>query len=122
MSSMSSGSEPETPPLEPVPPISDSPQWPPGNWQAVEARNAKRSLAIAAGLFLLTSITTLAVGIGFATSYAEGRSPRLDDIFATYSNLLTHPGLLIQGIPYAFTLMGILLAHELGHYFACRYY
>jgi membrane-associated protease RseP (regulator of RpoE activity) len=30
--------------------------------------------------------------------------------------------LLLAGIPYAFTLLGILLAHELGHYFACRYY
>ena len=25
-------------------------------------------------------------------------------------------------MPFAFTLIGILLAHELGHFFACRYY
>src|SRR5262249_49866539 len=26
------------------------------------------------------------------------------------------------GLPFALALMGILLAHELGHYFACRYH
>ena len=36
--------------------------------------------------------------------------------------LLSHPQLLLAGVPFAFTLIGILLAHELGHFFACRYY
>jgi len=31
-------------------------------------------------------------------------------------------GSLISGLPYAFAIMGILLAHELGHFLACRYY
>jgi membrane-associated protease RseP (regulator of RpoE activity) len=29
---------------------------------------------------------------------------------------------LLHGIPFAATLLGILLAHELGHFFACRHY
>ena len=29
---------------------------------------------------------------------------------------------MLAGVPFAFTLIGILLAHELGHFFACRYY
>ncbi len=33
-----------------------------------------------------------------------------------------HPELLALGIPFSFTLLGILLAHELGHYFTCRKY
>src|ERR1700704_4786800 len=36
--------------------------------------------------------------------------------------LLHDPQVLLTGVPFAFTLLGILLAHELGHYFACRYY
>ena len=36
--------------------------------------------------------------------------------------MLAHPQLLLAGVPFAFTLIGILLAHELGHFFACRYY
>ena len=36
--------------------------------------------------------------------------------------MLFRSRLLLLGIPFSFTLLGILLAHELGHYFACRYY
>src|SRR5208283_5727039 len=28
----------------------------------------------------------------------------------------------VSGIPFSFTLLSILLAHELGHYFTCRHY
>jgi membrane-associated protease RseP (regulator of RpoE activity) len=96
--------------------------WPPTEWEMREHRWRKRSLAIAVGLFVLTLVSTLAVGTQFANSYAAGTSPDFDDFFATYANLLTHPQGLLVGLPYAITLLGILLAHELGHYFACRYY
>src|ERR1700721_2176780 len=33
-----------------------------------------------------------------------------------------HPRLLLLGIPFSLTLLGILLMHELGHYFTCKYY
>ncbi len=32
------------------------------------------------------------------------------------------PGLLHQGLWFSLTALGILLVHELGHYFACRWY
>src|ERR1019366_6354261 len=51
-----------------------------------------------------------------------GQAPEFEDFFSTYATLLAHPQLLLAGVPFAFTLIGILLAHELGHYFACRYY
>ena len=35
---------------------------------------------------------------------------------------LHHPSRLLLGIPFSATLLGILLAHEMGHYLACRYY
>lgn len=35
---------------------------------------------------------------------------------------LANPSRLLLGIPFAATLLGILLAHEMGHYLACRYY
>lgn len=34
----------------------------------------------------------------------------------------SEPRLLASGLPFAVTLMGILLAHEFGHWGACRYY
>lgn len=36
--------------------------------------------------------------------------------------IISHPSLLIHGLPFSFTFLAILLAHELGHFFACRYY
>jgi membrane-associated protease RseP (regulator of RpoE activity) len=35
-------------------------------------------------------------------------------------NPLKNPGEILKGIPFSFTLMGILLAHELGHYLIAR--
>lgn len=81
-----------------------------------------RQLAVAILLFLLTLLSTLAVGVQFSQAYAAGSSPDFDNFFSLYVKLLAHPALLAPGIPFAFTLLGILLAHELGHYFACRIY
>src|ERR1700693_1101018 len=91
-------------------------------WENLEARKQRRSLAIAILLFVLTLISTLAVGAQYASSYASGQSPDFEELYSTYAALLAHPQLLLAGAPFAFTLIGILLAHELGHFFACRYY
>ncbi len=77
---------------------------------------------IAVGLFVLTVITTLAAGIQFASDYAANRPPTFEDFFHGYVALFADPAALLTGVPFSFTLIGILLAHELGHYFACRYY
>ncbi len=36
--------------------------------------------------------------------------------------LAAHPAFFLKGISFSFTLMAILLAHEMGHFIACRYY
>jgi membrane-associated protease RseP (regulator of RpoE activity) len=91
-------------------------------WQRQQQRWRRKSFAIAVVLFLLTLISTLVVGASFAASYALGESPSIDAFFSMYGTLLRDPQILLTGVPFAFTLLGILLAHELGHYFACRYY
>jgi Zn-dependent protease len=75
-------------------------------------------------LFFFTMLTTLAVGSEFAWSFNRGQQP-----FANDENLLSpilhafhHPEVLLLGIPYSLTLLTILLAHELGHFFACKIY
>ncbi len=40
----------------------------------------------------------------------------------TLTGILTHPLDLLNGLPFAFTILVILLAHEMGHYLTCRYY
>jgi membrane-associated protease RseP (regulator of RpoE activity) len=75
-------------------------------------------------LFLLTLVSTLAVGSEFAASYAQNREPFSDgaEPFVAMVVPFEHPQLLLLGVPFSFTLMGILLAHELGHYYACKIY
>jgi membrane-associated protease RseP (regulator of RpoE activity) len=120
---MSDRRELESAPTEVLAPMVDIGALP-GNpyWENREAHRQRKSLAIAIFLFLLTMISTLAVGAQYASSYASGQSPDFEELFSTYAALLAHPGLLLAGAPFAFTLIGILLAHELGHFFACRYY
>ena len=81
----------------------------------------RSSALIASVLFLLTLVSTLAVGAQFALAYANNQPPFADD-FRPYAAIFDDPTLLLMGIPFSFTLLGILLAHELGHFFACRYY
>lgn len=88
------------------------------------APRRRRPLALALILFLLTVVSTLAVGAQFSQAYANDEAPFSSDFnpAAPLFAALAHPSLLLLGIPFSFTLMGILLAHELGHYFACRFY
>ena len=67
-------------------------------------------LWINAVLFGLTIITTLYVGAGNQPEMARAVDPW---------SVLT---LLYTGWPFAVSFMGILLAHELGHYFAARWH
>ncbi len=81
-----------------------------------------RSLVLAAGLFLLTLLTSLLAGAHFAVAYAHNQAASFDAFFRTFPLAYHHPSLLLSGLPFAITLLTILLAHELGHYFACRHH
>src|SRR3989442_1596779 len=54
--------------------------------------------------------------------YKRGNPPSFEEFLSPYLAIFTEPRVLLAGIPFSFTLISILLAHELGHYFACRYY
>jgi membrane-associated protease RseP (regulator of RpoE activity) len=73
-------------------------------------------------LFLLTLITSLLAGTHFAAAYAHNQAASLDTFFETFRLLYRHPAALLAGLPFAITLLGVLLVHELGHYFACRHH
>ena len=66
-------------------------------------------------LFVLTIASTTLVGAGQYAGFLDDfrRSPGLPMPFAT---------LLVRGLWYSGTILAILGCHELGHYFACRYY
>lgn len=73
-------------------------------------------------LFAVTFLTCLAAGRQFAISFANGQAASLDEFMVSLRLLYKDPTALGPGLPFALALMGILLAHELGHYFACRYH
>src|SRR5262249_58254142 len=61
-------------------------------------------------LFLLTCLTTLLAGTGFSGS------PTFDAYRVSREPLAW----MLSGVPFAPTLMGILVVHEFGHYFMAR--
>ena len=70
----------------------------------------------------LSLLTTSIVGVVLAQSFQNNRAHDIEQYVNVFPLLAARPWLLLDGLPYSLTLMTILLAHELGHYFACRYY
>jgi membrane-associated protease RseP (regulator of RpoE activity) len=73
-------------------------------------------------LLVLTLGTTTLVGVVVSASFQTRQALTLDQYLSVFSTLQARPMLLVDGLAFSLTLMTILLAHELGHYFACRYY
>lgn len=67
----------------------------------------KRKFRLHLILLLATFATTTWAGVGWHLSFHQ-RAFQWSD--------------LASGLPYAISVLGILLAHEMGHYLACRYY
>jgi len=88
-------------------------------------------------LFLLTFITTTFAGILFDARQSNVPEPTTSGLLGYilyvpeyYRRLvadllrqaMVNPGLLKSGLTFSTALLTILLAHEMGHYLACRYY
>jgi membrane-associated protease RseP (regulator of RpoE activity) len=79
-------------------------------------------LVIACVLFLLTLCTCLAAGTQFSAAFAKNEAASAQEWLNALALFYKHPAGLAAGIPFALTLLTILLAHELGHFFACRHH
>jgi membrane-associated protease RseP (regulator of RpoE activity) len=107
--------------------VPQSPVWPSRQdsgifYRATPAHPPLRSLVLAVGLFFITLLSSLIAGAQFALAYAHNQAASLAALLGTFSAAYHRPTLLLSGLPFAITLLTILLAHELGHYFACRHH
>jgi len=102
----------------------DSPSAPPDSvpYISVPRHPSRKILILACILFLLTFCTCLVSGTQFAIAYARNEAFSFDEFLRSFSLFYKHPLGLAAGLPFALTLLTILLAHELGHFFACRYH
>jgi membrane-associated protease RseP (regulator of RpoE activity) len=85
-----------------------------GAFAATLAPSDWREWLLPAFLFLATILSTSYAGL----FYVFGDVGFMQMALA----VAVHPTILLQGVPFSFTLVTILLAHEMGHYLACRHY
>src|SRR3989441_7485133 len=89
-------------------------------------RPPKPRYALHTLLFLATIFTTLVVGARMEFNFLHNLPAFSlnDDALPLFPVrwALAQPSRVLLGIPFASTLMLILLAHEMGHYLCCRYY
>ena len=86
-------------------------------------KRGRSPLWVHALLFLLTFLSTNIVGMRYMYNFRLGH-PALTgdaDLFP-YVWVVHNLGLFASGLPFSITLLGILLTHEFGHYFACRFF
>ena len=65
-------------------------------------------------LFAATFASTTFAGLTYTSADAS--------FLGIMEEATTRPSIFLLGLPFSVTLLGILLAHEMGHFLACRYY
>jgi len=74
-------------------------------------------------LLAVSIVTTTANGARFMQNFIEGMPPVVrDSDLWPWPWLSVHPDLFVTGWAFSCALLGILLVHEFGHYFACRWH
>jgi len=74
-------------------------------------------------MFFLTLASTTIIGARMQYNFAHNLpSFDLERDLETFLTFWRNPAFLLGGLPFALTLLTILLAHEFGHYLACMYY
>jgi membrane-associated protease RseP (regulator of RpoE activity) len=94
--------------------------------EAVYVRRPARRYWLPLLLLVTTFATTLTVGARLQYNFSQNL-PMLsenDDALPMFpvTWISHHPSRLLLGLPFSLALMGILLAHEMGHYLYCRRY
>ncbi len=90
----------------------DPDEWSPKWEHAVAApESAVSGLYLPLGLFVVTVFTTL---------WAGAYQVNTESVSGAWDFLVRYPGNLLDGWPFAATLLGILVTHEFGHFYLSR--
>ena len=86
-------------------------------------RSIFRDYCLPVLLLAVSVVTTTANGARFMQNFLEGMPPVVrDSDLWPWAWLSAHPDMFKTGWAFSLTLLGILLIHEFGHYFACRWH
>ena len=96
-------------------------------FQPVPSPVRTREIELSTPRLLLHSALLLTTAVCTTLTGAAAAVPPQDSLFGPILTVLSETGSgnlapLIKGLVFTFTLLTILGAHELGHYFACRHY
>jgi len=84
-------------------------------------RRSFREFGVPAALLVVSVVTTTADGARFMQNFLDGMAPVVrDSDLWPWPWLLEHPEAWMLGWAFSASLLGILLTHEFGHYFACQ--
>ena len=88
---------------------------------APRSRSWFREFGIPLLLLAISIVTTTAIGARFMQNFKDGLpSVASESDVWPWPWLLQNPTNFSLGWPFSFALLGILMAHEFGHYIACR--
>ncbi len=86
-------------------------------------RSSFRRYGVPLLLLAASVVTTTANGARFMQNFLEGMPPVVrDSDLWPWGWLMDHPEMFVSGLSFSVALLGILLIHESGHYFACRWH
>lgn len=96
-------------------------------FQPVTSKVRTREIELSTPRLLLHSVLLVTTAICTTLTGAAAAVPPQDSLFGPILAALSETAAgnlnpLIKGLVFTFTLLTILGAHELGHYFACRHY
>ncbi len=81
---------------------------------------SRRQAALSVVLFLVTVFTTTSTGALYMWNFRHGIPAfASSEDFVPFVWIFQHPGELADGLSFSLTLLGILLAHEFGHWLLC---
>jgi Peptidase family M50 len=83
----------------------------------------RKSTLIAFVLLAISLVTTTGIGARFMRNFLDGTPPVVrDSDLWPWPWLFEHPEFFVTGLAFSGALLTILLTHEFGHYFACRWH